>query len=117
MSRTMSSLRRRLAPVLLMLAAGSAPVLAADLPEFQLAIEHHRWQPEELRVPAGVKFKLVVTNRDGTPEEFESVDLKREKIVMPGGQISVYIGPLEAGSYRFFGDFHQDTAQGRLIAE
>ena len=107
----------RLLPLALVLLAGAPPLLAADLPEFQLAIENHRWQPAELKVPAGVKFKLIVTNKDGTPEEFESVDLKREKLVMPGGRISVFIGPLEPGSYAFFGDFHQDTAQGRLIAE
>lgn len=95
------------------------PVLAsaAEAPEFHLAIENHRYQPETLKVPAGVKFKLVVTNKDSTPEEFESVDLKREKIVMPHGKITVFVGPLTAGTYKFFGDFHQDTAQGRLIAE
>ena len=26
-------------------------------------------------------------------------------------------GPLEPGEYRFFGDFHQDTAKGVLVAK
>ncbi len=105
--------------ILLALLLAAAPLLAwaADVPEFHLAIENHRYQPEELRVPAGVKFKLIVTNKDSTPEEFESIDLKREKIIMPNGKITVFIGPLDVGSYKFFGDFHQDTAQGRMIAE
>lgn len=101
----------------LLLAAAPLVATAADVPEIQLAIQNHRYQPEELKVPAGVKFKLIVTNKDATPEEFESVDLKREKIVMPNGKITVFIGPLEKGTYKFFGDFHQDTAQGRMIAE
>ena len=105
--------------VLLCVLLAAMPMLAAatDVPEIQLAIQNHRYQPEELKVPAGVKFKLIVTNKDSTPEEFESVDLKREKIVMPNGKITVFIGPLDAGTYKFFGDFHQDTAQGRMIAE
>lgn len=105
--------------IVLALLLGAAPffALAAEVPEFQLAIQNHRWQPEELKVPARVKFKLVVANRDATPEEFESVDLKREKMIMPNGKITIFIGPLAPGVYKFFGDFHQDTAQGRLIAE
>lgn len=101
----------------LLLAVAPLCVLAADVPEIHLSIQNHRYQPEELKVPAGVKFKLIVTNKDSTPEEFESIDLKREKIVMPNGKITVFIGPLDAGTYKFFGDFHQDTAQGRMIAE
>ncbi|MBS0317906.1 MAG: cupredoxin domain-containing protein [Proteobacteria bacterium] len=90
---------------------------AADVPEFHLAIRNHTFEPVELRVPAGVKFKIVVANNDATPEEFESNDFNREKIVMPGATITVFVGPLKAGTYKFFGDFHQDTAQGRLIVE
>ncbi|HLY58499.1 MAG TPA: cupredoxin domain-containing protein, partial [Stellaceae bacterium] len=60
---------------------------------------------------------LVVRNEDGTAEEFESSDLHREKIVAAGQEITVPLGPLQAGEYRFFGDFHQDTAQGVLVAK
>ena len=44
---------------------------AAD-PEFTLVIRDHRFEPAEIRVPAGQKIKLVVHNQDATPEEFES---------------------------------------------
>ncbi len=103
------------APVLLALAASTA--VARDLPEYKLVIKNHIYQPSELKVPAGVKFKLIVHNEDATPEEFESTDLNREKIVLPKSSSLVYLGPLRAGHYKFFGDFHQDTAQGRLIVE
>lgn len=108
-------MRRVLMTAMLMLAVFVAQ--AAEVPEYKLVISDHRFQPTELTVPAGVKFKLLVENRDSTPEEFESVDFNREKIIMPNSSISVFVGPLKAGKYRFFGDFHQDTAQGVLTAE
>jgi hypothetical protein len=91
--------------------------LADDLKEFQLVLKDHVYQPSELKVPAGAKFKITVRNDDATPEEFESTDFSREKIIPPHSSVTVYVGPLTAGSYGFFGDFHQDTAKGRLIAE
>ena len=34
----------------------------------------------------------------------------------PGAK-QVYIGPLDPGRYPFFGDFHEKTARGAIIAE
>jgi plastocyanin len=102
------------APMLLALAGTAA---ANDLPEYTLVIKNHVYQPSELKVPAGTKFRLIVNNQDATPEEFESTDLNREKIVLANSSITVYVGPLRAGNYGYFGDFHQSTAQGRLIVE
>ena len=90
---------------------------AGNLPEYYLVIKDHIYQPSELKVPADTKFKLTVRNQDATPEEFESTDFNREKIVPPNSSVTLYIGPLSAGSYGFFGDFHQNTAKGRLIVE
>ena len=98
------------------LAAPVSPAIAAD-PEFTLSIKDHRFDPAELQVPAGVKLHLIVKNLDATPSEFESNELHREKVVSPGQQIVVIVGPLDAGTYGFFDDFHQDTGQGRLIAK
>ena len=52
-----------------------------------------------------------------TADEFESTDLNREILVLPGQTITVFLGPLDPGTYKFFGDFHQDTAQGVLVAK
>ncbi len=98
-------------------------LLAAGLPgvaagaDYSLAIEGHRFQPATLAVPAGERVKLVIDNRDATPEEFESHDLRREKVVPGGGRVSVWMGPLPKGEYGFYGEFHQSTAQGKLIAK
>ena len=84
---------------------------------FEIVIKDHVFVPEKLEVPAGTKFKLVVINLDGQVEEFESFDLRREKIIPANGKITLNIGPLEPGEYKFFGDFHQKTALGTLIAK
>ena len=93
----------------------AGPARAADVPV--LIFKQHRFYPDHLVVPAGQKFKLEVRNTDDTADEFESTDLNREKLVVPGGEITVFLGPLDAGSYKFFGDFHRDTAQGIIEAK
>lgn len=90
---------------------------AADKPVFTLIIKDHKFEPEVLRVPAGVKFKLIVHNQDPTPEEFESFELNREKIIGGGRKATIFIGPLKPGEYPFFGEFNMDTALGKIIAE
>jgi plastocyanin len=84
--------------------------------EFHLVIQDHRFDPAELVVPAGKRVKLVVENRDPTPEEFESHSLDAEKIVAANASITVLVGPLEPGTYEFFGEFNPETATGTLIA-
>jgi hypothetical protein len=103
---------------LLVLALALLPALAiaADL-EYTLTIRDHRFEPAELRVPAGKKIKLFIDNQDATPEEFESHELNREKVIPGKSRLPVFIGPLNAGRYPFFGDFNQKTANGAIIAE
>lgn len=89
----------------------------ADEPEYRLVIVNHRFVPETLEIPAGVKVKLIVENQDKSPEEFESYDLNREKIVAGKSKITVFVGPLEPGQYHFFGEFNPDTAKGTLVVK
>ena len=60
---------------------------------------------------------LVVHNQDSTAEEFESSDLKVEKVVAAGSTVMIRLRPLGAGRYAFIGEFHPDTATGVVIAE
>jgi Cupredoxin-like domain len=90
---------------------------AAHAEDPQLVFHNHRFEPERIEVPANQKFKIQVKNTDDTADEFESVDLNRETLVPPGGTATVYLGPLDPGEYKFFGDFHQDTAQGVMVAK
>ena len=112
-------MRRFLLPALLALVCvcAIAPVVAANPPEYTLTLRQHRFVPAQLTVPANTKVKLVIINEDSTPEEFESHELNREKIVTGKGKITVWVGPLKPGRYPFFGEFHMDTAKGVLIVK
>jgi hypothetical protein len=105
------------ASLLLVLALFSVSAVAADMPELTLRIKDHKFIPAQMNVPANTKFKLIVVNEDPTPEEFESHELNREKIVTGKGKITVFLGPLKPGRYPYFGEFHMKTAQGVLIAK
>ena len=94
------------------------PTLAfANGSEFTITIKDHKFEPAELVVPAGKKIKLLIENKDATPEEFESHVLNREKIIAGNSRAIIYIGPLDEGSYSYFGEFNADTAQGKIVAK
>ena len=84
---------------------------------YKIVIKDHKFSPDEIRVPAGQKIKLVVDNQDPTPEEFESDDFRREKIIAGNSKATIFVGPLKPGKYHFFGEFNLDSANGYLIAE
>ena len=85
--------------------------------EFVIKIKNHRFEPDLINVLANTKFKIIVENLDNTIEEFESDDLKKEKLIGAGKKITLQISPLKAGEYKFYGDFHQKTAQGKIIVK
>lgn len=89
----------------------------ADEPTFEITIRGHRFHPETLSVPAGTRVKLQIRNADPTPEEFESFELNREKVIPGNSKAIVYIGPLEPGTYPFIGEFNQKTAKGSIVAK
>ena len=92
----------------------AASALAADV--VTLTLKNHQFVPSQVSVPAGERFRIEVENQDATPAEFESNDLRVEKIVVPGGKIAVMVGPLKPGTYKFFDDYHPDTATGTISA-
>ena len=85
--------------------------------EYLIQIKDHKFSPEKLEIKAGSDFVLVIENLDKTLEEFESDDLKKEKLVRAGKKISIPVSALKAGEYKFYGDFHQKTAQGKIIVK
>lgn len=79
-----------------------------------LEVRDHHFTPDHFTVPAGQRFLIVLDNHDDTTDEFESYDLKFEKIVVSGGTITVHAGPLHPGTYKFFDDYHPDQATGTV---
>ena len=67
-------MRMRVVLVAVVAALFAEMAQADDTPH--LTIRDHKFQPERLEVPAGVKFRLSVKNDDPTAEEFESFELR-----------------------------------------
>lgn len=102
--------------VLGMLAA-VMPAHAEDMPTFTLVMRDGRFQPETIEVPANTKFRLQLHNQGPGAEEFESVEMRKEKVLAPGASSFLIFQPLKPGTYKFFGEFHPQTAQGRIVAK
>jgi len=91
-------------------AAGATPIV-------ELEIKDHLFYPAELVIPIDTKVKVKISNNDPTAEEFESYELNREKMIPGNSQAIIFIGPLKAGVYPFFGEFFPKTAQGKVVVK
>ncbi len=94
-----------------------APMAGAEEPTYTLEIKDHTFSPETLTVPADTPWTLIIKNHDKTPEEFESTELSREKIIPGGGQVRIKMGALKTGTYPFMGEFNPDKAKGQVIVK
>ena len=90
---------------------------AGDLPTFRLEMKDGVLNPARIEVPAGKKIKIEVHNTGKSAAEFESVQLRKEKVLAPGAESFVVVAPLSPGEYKFFDDFHLSTAQGVIVAK
>lgn len=113
----MPCLRQILRATIVLLTAISlaAPAMAAD--DYVLTIKDHRFTPETLEIPADRKVRIVIRNLDATPEEFDSDELHREKVIAAGREAVIFIGPLGPGIYRFIGEFNPATAKGQVVVK
>lgn len=91
--------------------------VASGKNEHNLTISNHRFEPSEITIAANTVVKLVVHNKDANFEEFHSDSLHREKVIAPNAKGVIKIGPLPPGTYEFMGEFHAETAQGRVIVK
>jgi Cupredoxin-like domain len=85
---------------------------AEDVFNASITIRGHKFEPTELRVPG----LFTVINADPLSEEFDSPSLT-EKVIAGNSQGIVRIAPLKPGTYEFVGEYHEETAKGRVIAE
>ena len=112
-------MRAALALAALLLAIGlPAPGRAAEPPvALTIRIKDHRFEPSEIRVPAGRRLVIKVVNEDPMSEEFESAGLKVEKVIAGSSEGTVRVSALDPGRYEFVGEYHAATAKGVIIAE
>ena len=112
--------RRRLCQAvgcLLVILAATAPAAAEDDPVFRIEFNDGAVTPGRIEVPADTRFELQLVNRGKTPAEFESVPLRKEKVIGPGVTTSMVIKYLDPGEYSFFDDFHPEAPPALLIAK
>lgn len=96
---------------------GSAGIGRADDPVFRIEFNDGTVTPQRLEVPANTRFKLELHNAGKTPAEFESRELRKEKVLGPGASSFIVIRRLDPGEYDFFDDFHLDAPPAVLIAK
>lgn len=89
---------------------------AAELLTFQLEMKDGTLKPARIEVPAGQKIKIEIHNTGASPVEFESIQLRKEKVLAPGASSFVVIAPMQPGEYKFFDDFHA-SAQGVIVVK
>jgi plastocyanin len=105
-----------LAGAVVLSAVGAAPAHADELPTFTLTFKSDgTFEPQRLEVPAG-RFKIELSNESKEPVEFESIPLRKEKVLGPGVKSFVVITISRPGEYPFFDDFHQDV-KGTLVVK
>ena len=87
--------------------------LASDK-SVEVVIQDGRFQPSLIELKSTDNITLNLTNKGLDAEEFESTQLNKEKMILPGKTVKIKIGTLRPGEYKFFGEFHPTTAQGLL---
>ncbi len=92
-------------------------VLADDPPVFRIEIKDGTITPMRLEVPANQTIKLKVVNSGSTPAEFESKELRKEKVLAPGTTSAIIIRNLDPGEYQFFDEFHPEAGNAVLVAK
>lgn len=97
--------------------ASSHPASASEEIELEISIKDHKFDPPQLKIPADKGVKLSVKNLDASPEEFESHELGIEKVIPGNSAATIRLKPMKPGTYLFFGEFHDATAQGHILVE
>ena len=85
--------------------------------EYVITLKNKKFSPNDLSIPAGHKVKVTVKNQDKFPAEFESSDLNREKLLPARRAVTLYIGPLDIGYYKYCDDFHCDRTKGLITSK
>ncbi|PHM28711.1 cupredoxin domain-containing protein [Xenorhabdus budapestensis] len=92
-------------------------VIAAEKFTIELEMNNGKLTPPVLNVPAKTPVRIKIRNTGTEPVEFESTQLRKEKVLAPGASSVVVIAPLKPGKYTFFDDFHLAHPVGEIIAE
>lgn len=87
-----------------------------DLPAYLIEMKDGQLLPNTLVVPAKQRFRIIIRNLGSKPAEFESNQLRQEKVLYMGTESALIIQPLSQGSYDYFDDFTPGV-KGKIIAK
>ena len=90
---------------------------AEEMAVYKLSARDGVFEPLKIEVPAGKRFKIEISNDGKAPIEFESKDLKQEKVLAAGAKSSVVINALKPGTYVFFDEHHPEAPKGQIVAK
>jgi plastocyanin len=99
-----------------LLAVAAVAAHADDAFTAKLEMADGKFTPARIEVPAGKRIRIEVSNTGKNAAEFESVQLRKEKVLAPGAASVVVIAPQSPGEYKFFDDFHQ-SSQGVIVVK
>src|ERR1700730_6186031 len=99
------------------LAFGGAIPRAEEDPIFTITFKDGAVSPRRLDVRGNRRFQFNLVNNGDTPAEFESNELRKEKVLAPKTTSILVFRTLDPGEYPFFDDFHPDAPQAVLIAK
>lgn len=95
----------------------ATPAAAEEIPNYTITFKDGSFEPKTLHLPADTRVKLQVVNMEEKVIEFESNDMKAEKIIRSGKTGSVFVGPLPAGEYKFFDEFNMAAGEGVVTVQ
>ena len=101
----------------LALAALATTSARAEDPTFRIEFKDGVVAPKRIEVPAKTRIVLELVNTGATPAEFESKELRKEKVVAPGTSSSLVLRALDPGEYEFMDDFHPDSPPSILVVK
>ena len=81
----------------LFLVSGAANTRAEDEPVFTIEFKDGNIIPERLEVPANRRFQLQLRNNGDPPAEFESSELRKEKVLAPKSTAILVFRTLDPG--------------------
>jgi heme/copper-type cytochrome/quinol oxidase subunit 2 len=106
-----------LTAVVTALDTGTLPVAAQAQAEVPLTMTKDAFDPAELKVKAGTRFILVITNKDDITHEIDIPKLRIEKKVRAGQVLKLQIPALKPGKYELVDDDSTPELHGMMIAE
>ncbi|MGX7875566.1 cupredoxin domain-containing protein [Mesorhizobium sp. ORM6] len=95
----------------------SFAVMADDNPTFRIEFKDGAISPLRLEVPANTRVRFELINLGDMPAEFESLELRKERVVAPHSETVMVIRTLDPGQYPFFDDFHPGAGPAVLVAK